>query len=1364
MRRLAAIALLAALALALPGAAAAQDDRGVLQAFLEDNLSDAGREVRILGFEGALSARATIEEITVADADGVWLTIGGAVLDWNRRALLRGRLEIAELSARTIEVARAPVPAGGLPDPEARSPFALPELPVSILIGALKVETLTLGAPLLGEQVDLRLDGSADLEGGAGNAALSVTRLGQTEGRLGFEGSFSNATRRMALALDLTEAANGIAANLIGLPGRPSVGLRLRGDAPISNFTAELALSTDGATRLAGTVTLADLPDADDPEKVMRAFTADIGGDLRPLVEEQYRAFLGADLRLAAAGRRLADGRTAVDRLSLGSDAMRLDGAVELGADGWPARIAFDGRIAPAAGDEVLLSLPGEPTRIAGADLRLGYDAAEGDAWTLELSVDGLRRADLALQAARLTGRGSLSPGAARVAGRLDLALDGIAPADQALAAAIGPNLTGGLDFDWSPGAPLSLTAMDLTGADHALTGDATIEGADGQLDLAIAGRVRLAAADLGRFALLAGLPLAGGAEVAIEGSVAPVSGSFDLRIAGSGRDLGVGLQNLDPLLAGATRLDISAARDTSGTRIERLLVLGETSRIEASGTLASGQSDLAFALRIDDAAQVIDGAAGPATLAGTASQRGDDWRLDLTAGGPGDSRASFAGNAKRSGDAFGAVAGSATLEIGDLGAWAALARRPIGGSARLTAEASGDLRDLSFAVRLDGNGQDVQTGIAEADPLLAGASMLALAVRRDAAGNLAVDRLDLRTGGEAANRVTLAGTAERQGDGFGQVAGNATLDIADLAVFEALAGRPVGGALSLAAEASGDLGDGSFTARLDGGGQDLRTGIAEADLLLAGASTLGVTARRDAQGILVFDRLVLRTPRAIADLTGSHGPERSRVRYSFDLSDLGLFISGVNGPVAASGVAGSTGGPWDVTGTLGGPGGTTAAVEGTVARDGASVALAITGTGPLALANRFIAPNLAEGTAEFALRLDGAPGLAALSGTVSTGGARLTLPGLRLGLTGIAAEARIAGGAAEIGATGAVSTGGRMTLAGRMALTRPFAGGLAATLAGVGVSQPGLYETTVDGRIALDGPLAGGAALSGALALGPTEIRIPDSAGGAGGALPGLIHVREPAAVRQTRARAGLIETGGRSAAAAYTLDLLISAPARVFVRGRGLDAELGGSLRLLGSTAAVATEGRFDLIRGRLDILGKRLVLSEAFAQLQGDFDPYIRAVASTDTADARVQIVVEGLASSPAVNFASTPDMPEDEILARLLFGRDITQISPLQALRMADAVRTLAGGGGEGIVGRLRQNFGLDDLDIAAGEDGEAGLRLGKYISENVYTDVTVDTSGKSEINLNLTITPSITARGSASSDGNTGIGVFFERDY
>ena len=102
------------------------DDRGFLTRLLERNLSSAGREVVIDGFQGALSSRATFDRITIADADGVWLTLNDGAIQWNRSALLRGRIEIAEMSAGEILLPRLPV-SEAAPTAEARDfEFALP--------------------------------------------------------------------------------------------------------------------------------------------------------------------------------------------------------------------------------------------------------------------------------------------------------------------------------------------------------------------------------------------------------------------------------------------------------------------------------------------------------------------------------------------------------------------------------------------------------------------------------------------------------------------------------------------------------------------------------------------------------------------------------------------------------------------------------------------------------------------------------------------------------------------------------------------------------------------------------------------------------------------------------------------------------------------------------------------------------------------------------------------------------------------------------------------------------------------------------------------------------------------------------------
>ncbi|MFN3147158.1 MAG: translocation/assembly module TamB domain-containing protein [Paracoccaceae bacterium] len=343
---------------------------------------------------------------------------------------------------------------------------------------------------------------------------------------------------------------------------------------------------------------------------------------------------------------------------------------------------------------------------------------------------------------------------------------------------------------------------------------------------------------------------------------------------------------------------------------------------------------------------------------------------------------------------------------------------------------------------------------------------------------------------------------------------------------------------------------------------------------------------------------------------------------------------------------------------------------------------------------------------------------------------------------------------------------GGRVTVTGPVTLQPPFAGSLAAVLQGVVLTDPELFTTTANGRLTIDGPLTGGALIVGAVTLGTTEVQVPSSVVSATGPIPVITHVNEPDAVRDTRGRARLIpgvNGARRGGGPGYSLDLTVSAPTRIFIRGRGIDAELGGQVRLTGTTRNVLPAGQFALIRGRLDILGQRLRLTEGEAQLQGAFSPYLRLVAQAEAGEYTVFVTLSGPADAPEITFRSTPELPEDEVLAQLLFGRSLTELSALQAARLAVAVAELAGVGGLDILGSLRGIAGLADLDVTTTDSGGTAVTAGAYLGENVYTDVTVQ-DGSTEINLNLDLSPSVTARGSVNTKGETGLGIFFERDY
>ena len=1267
----------------LPVAAAAQeDDRGYLTALLEDNLSGGGRKVTITGFEGALSSQARIAALTIADEAGIWLSLKDVTLDWNRASLLAGRVSVNQLTAAEIVLTRLPETEAdpSLPSPEA-APFALPELPVSVNIGKVAAERLSLGPTVLGQPIEARIEAALSLDGGEGSAQLALDRMdGGPPGKVALTASYANGSRVLALDLQATEGAGGIAATLMGLPGTPAVDLTIKGTGPLDAYTADLRLTSDGAERLAGQVTVG-IPGPDAAQGDTR-FSADLGGDLAPLFAPDYAEFFGPDVGLTATGVKAADGRLDLSAFRVVTRALDLGGSLQLAADGLPERFAITGQLG-LDGKPVLLPLTTEGrTLVDHADLAIGFDAAKGEAWTADLRVQGLDRPDLRAETATIKGGGTIARpgGVAQAKGLLDIALDGVAPSDPALARALGPRLAGKLGFQWQDGQDtFDLPVLALGGDDYAFDGALKIGGL--QSALTISGAGVLNAQDLSRFADLAGQPLAGRASARVSGQSALLSGAFDLTGQVQGHGLKIGVAEVDTLLSGAATIDLAVRRDETGTYLRQLDIAAASLTAKAQGRVASTGSDI-----------------------------------------------------------------TADLDFADLRALGPQYRGSLKGLARF--QGTPEQGKISF----DAKGQSLAIGVAEVDNLLKGDSTI------QAEADLAGDVVQLQR--LAVNAASLGVTAAGRIDPKGH---DLTADLA----FRDL--RALGGSYrgTLAAKAAfkGTPEDGSLTATATGSG--LAIGVAEADRLLAGNSRLAADLRLQG-GQIKIDTATLENPQLRVAAKGDIAGSRRQVTLDAALANLALLLPEFPGRLTISGQLSDDGNGYDVDLAANGPGGIALTTKGRLAPDFSRGDLTISGDAKADLANAFISPTTVSGGLGIALRVNGPLAPASLGGRVTLNGLRIANPQIPNSVEGLGGAVNFAGGRAVLDLRGGLNSGGTFTVTGNAGMAAPYAGDIVVTLQQLQLKDPQLYQTRLNGAISMRGPLAGGALISGEVFLNETELKVPSTGLGGAAGLDGLRHVGESAPVRATRDRAGLIAkpeaTASTGSARPYPLDLRISAPQRIFVRGRGLDMELSGSLRVTGTTANVIPAGGFELVRGRLDILGKRLNIAEAQLQLEGDFDPWLRVLASNESDGITSSVQIEGNASNPKVSFVSSPELPEEEVLARLLFQRDLTSLSAFQAAQLASAVATLAGKGGEGIMSKLRKGIGLDDLDVSTNAEGQTEVKAGKYISERTYTEVQVDGDGKTKINLNFDVTDTITLRGSVGDTGGTSIGIFKEKDY
>ena len=1138
--------LLTIVALAAGPARAQDTDKdeagGLLVRFLENTLSDANRQIEVTGLEGAFSARATIDRLTVSDAQGVWLTISGAVLDWNRADLLRGRFSVNALTADEIIVARKPLPSDtmDLPDAEA-TPFALPELPVAVELGEIGVDRFEMGEEVMGLTASLKMAGTLTLADGALDTQLSVTRLDRPGDAVDLLAQYSNESRRIVLDLEMVEDAGGLISTALNMPGQPPLLFTAKGDGPVDDFTADIALVTEDAQRIGGAVRLrgVDRPKGTDPDAPTGTrFSADLAGDVTPMLPPEYRAFFGTDSRLALDGVSQPDGRLEIGQLDLSSDALTLNGRLSVAAGGTLETALLHGRIAPPSGDSVLLPLSGPQTRIGAARLTLRMDGTDGSDWDLTLSADQLARPDLTLRRAQLTGRGTLDQSAGlALDGSLRAGLEGVEFTDPALAQAVGREIT--LDGDFAlTGGTLALRGFDLKGGDYTATLDGTLDGLDSGFEME--GRLRLGASDLGRFSGLAGRDLGGAVTADLSGSGAPLSGSFDIRLDMRAQGLSAGIDQLDSLIAGATVVSLDAARDTSGLTIRQFTLDGTALTAAAQGTLASTDSGFSFHAALDDLARLTSTVSGPLTLSGDLDQAGDNWQGAVTLKGPDRSYADLTGTVSPDGQA-----------------------------------------DLTF------------------DALL--------------------DRIQ-RFVPELPGQATAKGSARRDSDGQ----------------------------WVLAADATGPAG---VSARIEGG-LDEATGSAD------------LTARGDLR---------------------------------------------------------------------------------------------------LEAANPFLKPNSIAGRAEFDLALKGPPTLSSLSGRITTAGTRMAIPSAAQTIENISGGVTLGGSSADIALTAALGAGGGLRLSGPVALTPPYAGRIGIALQDLVLTDNQFITSSANGQLLLSGPLTAGPLLSGRIEFGETEINLSAVSGSAAAApIPPITHRNEPSAVRATRARAGLIDTGNGASGPAIGLDVALIARNRVFARGFGLQAELGGALQLGGTTAAVRPVGQISLIRGTLDIIGRRLKLTEGIVSMQGDLTPYVQFESSTTTEDGSATIEISGPVDGPTVRVYAEPDRPAEEALAMLVFGSRVADLSPFVIAKMAASLATLGRSGGA--KDRVRSAIGVDTVDIGTDASGAGQVGAGTYLSDNVYTDFNVNTQGETELNLNLDLSESLTVKGSVDNAGDSGIGLFYERDY
>lgn len=1279
-------------------------------------------QVEIAGIERLAPLQGiTVRKITLSDTGGPWLVIEQAALDWSPFDLLDRRLSLDALTAETVSVLRQP--AGGAEEESqpAASPFPLP---VDIRLDRLHIGRIELAEPVAGIAAMLTAEGKASLprDGRAIDIALDLQRL-DTPAQVSAVLRYDATSDRVEARLTASEPENGVIAGLLGLPGRPAIEATLSAEGPLDGFTARLTASAGPEIGIIADIAVSGIDN--------RHITLD--GTLRagPLLPPELRAVLAEEIQIALAAAIPAAGPVRIERLDLhdGPSAILLAGTAD------PFSLDFDlqakitgplDRYAPLAGIDLAgmaqldATVSGHPDD-AGFEVTASIAGAALDGAPLPLLGETI---DLAAAGRIAAKKGTLTLGRIGVTGTA-ATLDGsVSLADnfQTVAASLALDLPAVAQAGELAGLGMAGSAsvfVTLAGTwPEGLKADVNLDWRDARLEDETLGSVT-AALSLDRLAQDAGT----GTAVA-EGRLRLAAGPRGLAATGeTALSLAGDRLQLDGLTLDSPALTL---RGDLALDIRRMLAAGRLRlRTEDPAWLAAlaGQQELQPSGILDLAAELTDRSG---TQHAGLVLEGSDLALDGT-GSIGKLRlkAQLAGvTGTPSGPvvlrAEGVEAGGQRLDTLTLDADLA----PKGGNFSLAAsgpdlslESAGMIAIAETVTlrldRLDGTVRQVALALRQPATLRYGPALkeiegLDLAIEQEARLTGAARLTD----SAVAARLTLAGlplALAKKLDLGPALKGEATLDL----TLERRPNDPVG----------------DFHLRLAGIALD---DPAAPDLPPASATLKARLERGQLDATLLLDRI-----------------EGAQIAAQASL------------PVRLDLLTGEAALPPD--GRLSG-------------RLEAQVELSQITLLALALGEDRLKGRLTAG-----LEIGGTPGDPRLSGTAEladgsymndTTGATLRNIAFRIEGEGDSLTLRDLG--AQDGTGGTLTGEGRARFEGagrpeielrlrhnRLRVLNREEG--TAYASGELTLQGGVDDMLLTGRITVDG----------------ADIRIPNR-------LPPsvtILDVREinrdarinvDAERRREEARQALAQQENVKEAGfgsdLVRLDIAIGIPGQVFVRGRGLESEFSGKLEIAGTAAAPEIAGDVSVVRGQFDFAGRRFVLDRGTIQLlpapHGDLEIGLDILAVAEVGDIQAQIALTGPVNRPEITLSSSPPLPRDEILSRILFGSSVARLNAVQAARLAQTALELTGTvSSVGMIDDLRQSLGLDTLEVDAGDVDGASVRAGRYLAEDLFVGVSQGFGAESTaLLLEYRVLPNlkIESRLGAASAGD--IGLMYEKRY
>jgi len=537
-------------------------------------------------------------------------------------------------------------------------------------------------------------------------------------------------------------------------------------------------------------------------------------------------------------------------------------------------------------------------------------------------------------------------------------------------------------------------------------------------------------------------------------------------------------------------------------------------------------------------------------------------------------------------------------------------------------------------------------------------------------------------------------------------------------------------------------------------------------DLFFAGKTNLEITIERNSAGTFLR-KLLMSNPQVSLDGLGNITMGHSQLNVQLTLNDTRLIDPSLSGALNAkfSAEQATPTSDWDILGDMNADQNTAVSYSASYSR-GRLTNLRFEGKTNAAMANGFLSPNSIKGPLEFNIFMPDIVDRTSMSGKMSILNGTIAIDTLPVPILNADIFAKITRGRATL--DGRATYGEQKSLI----VTSGWADLVTLSQFDIGLKLDPIsmrLQSGIEARLTSDMRFVsapdGTYLASGQIDisdlfvdLGQIAISNPDRLT--------VIHQGISQTHRDFLERMGLLKHLNQTKASRFPvrLDIKLVAPNRIFVRGRGVDAEFGGSMELSGTTTAPEPLGEFRLIRGRMDLLTKRVNIAQGRLVFLGSADPEISLKANVSGQDGdTLYIDITGRVSRPLLNLTSDSGRPSEEVLAQVLFGKAMEGLSPTQAILLVNALRTF-GSPNPSVMERIRATSGLDDLDIDQSQNGEVAVSVGKYINDNAYIEFKTDTMGTSQTRLNIDLNKRIKGFISQSTLGNGQVGFTFGKDY